>query len=70
MVLETVGLRTRAYLYLVDLALLERLAGAAVLPLWDAIERWLAGLNDEGEKALESWLKKMPERIPQAVEPG
>jgi len=35
-----------------------------------ASERWLAGLNDEDEKALEAWLKKMPERIRQAVEPG
>ncbi|GGR16227.1 ParB/RepB/Spo0J family partition protein [Deinococcus ruber] len=35
-----------------------------------ASERWLASLNDQDEKELEAWLKKMPERIRQAVEPG
>jgi ParB family chromosome partitioning protein len=34
-----------------------------------ASERWLASLNDQDEKELEAWLKKMPERIRQAVQP-
>ncbi|WP_304524728.1 ParB/RepB/Spo0J family partition protein [Deinococcus sp. KNUC1210] len=35
-----------------------------------ASERWLASLNEADEKELAAWLKKMPERIRQAVEPG
>lgn len=34
-----------------------------------ASERWLASLDDQDEKELEAWLKKMPERIRQAVGP-